>query len=127
MKYLTILLLFVGLGVKAQKLTEYKAVNGITYKIGDTVLIGKGSGTDGKYVYMALGGKAGYIVYKSGATINVSAGFNGIKVIIVSMKNYKLGTGSKTFFFLDAGNKTIFTLIIDDAISACEVLPCKKE
>jgi len=41
-----------------KKLNEYKASNGITYKIGDEIKLGKGSNDNGNIVYVTMVGWA---------------------------------------------------------------------
>jgi hypothetical protein len=41
-----------------QKITQYRAINGINYKVGDTVRLGMGSAGDGSFMYLQIGGWA---------------------------------------------------------------------
>ena len=43
-------------GQKVEKLEQYTASNGITYKIGDDIELGRGSGTHGEFLYILRGG-----------------------------------------------------------------------
>jgi hypothetical protein len=45
-------------GQNVERLDEYTASNGITYKIGDEIKLGRGSDTNGKFVYVNIGGWA---------------------------------------------------------------------
>lgn len=55
---LVILAMIIGLtqAQNNEKLNEYTASNGITYKIGDEIKLGRGSDTNGKFVYVNIGG-----------------------------------------------------------------------
>jgi hypothetical protein len=59
-KLLLLSVLFASLNVciaqKRIKLTEYPASNGINYKLGDKVKMYKGSGANGNFVNLYLGG-----------------------------------------------------------------------
>ena len=41
---------------KVEKLDEYSTSNGVTYKVGDEFKLGQGSDTNGKFVYVNIGG-----------------------------------------------------------------------
>jgi hypothetical protein len=51
-KLISICILLSPLLGMAQKIIEYKAANGITYHVNDTVKLGKGSGEDGSFLYL---------------------------------------------------------------------------
>jgi len=54
MRIIVTLIFFFSAGfyAKAQKVNEYKASNGVTYHLKDTVKLGMGSGQDGWFVYV---------------------------------------------------------------------------
>jgi len=55
-KLLFLICLLASVNCFAQKLTEYKAINGILYKIGDVVNLGEGSSRKGSFLYLKMGG-----------------------------------------------------------------------
>ena len=56
MKHLLIILLMLAsFQVMGQRMNEYTASNGITYKPGDTIELNQGSGANGDFVYLTIG------------------------------------------------------------------------
>jgi hypothetical protein len=126
-----ILLLFLLIGSTqcfAQKITEYKATNDITYKVGDTVKLGRGSAPNGEFLYLQMGGWAAAMSYdsnKGSDQMNIGRGYANTGVTIKKMKTHKIKGFQKMMFTVGGGNITNYVLSIDDAIQACEVIPCK--
>lgn len=124
-----LLMAFIGMSIgsyaQRKKLTEYKAINGITYKVGDTILLGKGSANGGRFAYIQMGAMMS-MLSNSGSTrsIDDSMGLSlyaNTRQIIKKIERYGDELNSKVAFIIK-GNSQIF---IDDAISECEVKPCK--
>ena len=112
----------------AQK--EYKASNGKIYHLGDTVIMSKGSGVDGKFISLARTGLAAMASYNSnnpnGADqLLASRYFLNGKGIIKKIKEMKFAGNIKPYFILDFNQGGNYMLLVEDAISACEILPCK--
>jgi len=106
----------------AQKLTEYKASNGITYHPGDTVKLGLGSGTNGQFVYIVPS-----MLNSSSTQIDwIKRRLSGGNVIIKKIKQDEIVGVKKTLFFVGAGAMYNLHLDIESAIESCEVKPCKK-
>ena len=129
MKSIIILLLLActSLTTRAQKLTEYKAINGITYKVGDTVRLGRGSSPSGTFLYLQMGGWGAALSYDANAgpnQLNIGRGYANTAVIIKKIKTGKIKGIVKCYFTVGGGNITNYILTIDDAIQACEVVPC---
>lgn len=121
MKILFILsiLLFVFTGYSQQRLKEYTALNEINYKVGDTVRLGLGSGAQGSFVYLQLGG------WMAGSTIqSIPSSYSNLNLVIKKIKKGSLNGIAKVWFVVDGGNITNYNLFIDEAIQVCEVLPC---
>lgn len=123
MNRLTLLLImFIPITSSAQKTTEYKASNGITYHVGDTVNIGRGSSVDGWFKYILA------------SSLNTSDSqrdwfkrkFTNTGLIIKSI-DYKEVNGIKKYSF-KMGSKALYNVFIsiDEAIADCEVIPCAK-
>jgi hypothetical protein len=104
----------------AQKLPEYKASNGITYHVGDTVKIGQGSSVDGWFKYILA------------SSINSSdtqrdwfkRKFTNTGLVLKSIDTKEVN-GIKKYSF-KMGSKALYNVFIsiDEAIAACEVTPC---
>jgi hypothetical protein len=120
------LLVFVCVLAKAQK--EYKAINGITYKIGDMVHLGRGSSPSGTFLYLQMGGWGAIMNYNSSDgpnQLNIGRGYANTAVVIKKIKTQKIEGIEKYYFVVGGGNITNYNLMIDEAIQACEVTPCQ--
>ncbi|MFD0749400.1 SHOCT domain-containing protein [Mucilaginibacter calamicampi] len=106
--------------------SEYKASNGKTYRIGDTVKVALGSMPDGNFKYITASQPAFLPPRRSGNDLSARKDFAHSNAVIKKIK-----TGSR---FTDSGNKIIlvvkgnglvnFDVWIEEAIAACEVTPC---
>jgi hypothetical protein len=105
---------------QAQKLTEYKATNGVTYHINDTVRLGKGSGSDGSFLYLEERGIPG----PGNRSRSLPKQFTNGGVVIKSIRKDNLSGAAKYLFVVFPGGLFNYSLYIDDAILACEVVPC---
>lgn len=122
MKHIVLLLfLTVAITATAQNLPEYKASNGITYKPGDTVKLGRGSHPNGDFRYLQMGGLAA----SGGDADNIGKHYSGMNVIIKKIKTQKMKGAEKVWFIVGAGNIVNYNLAIEDAIATCEVEACK--
>jgi hypothetical protein len=123
MKKIMLLSLFaVFFTAKSQdKLEEYKASNGITYKVGDNVLLGKGSGIQGTFVYLRIAGWA------MGSNMQIGSAYAGLNVDIKKIKTGKFKGVEKVYFTVGGGNITNYSLDIEAAIESCEVKDCKSQ
>jgi hypothetical protein len=123
-----VICLLVSANCFAQKITEYKAINGINYRLGDTVRLGRGSAPNGTFLYLQVGGWGAVMSYDSnkGANqLNIGRAYANTAVIIKKIKYYKISGIQKMTFTVGGGNITNYVLTIDDAIQACEVVPCE--
>lgn len=135
MKLITFLTIhcFIFTNVEAQSLDEYKASNGIIYHIGDTVKLGRGSGMNGQFIYLTMGGfyKAVHSMNSpndnSFDKYNVRRNYAGMNVIIKRIKRNSLKGATKYNFVVGGGNITNFDIDIENAIESCEVVPCKSQ
>lgn len=119
MKKIILLLLMVSAFASAQdKVTEYKASNSITYKVGDTIVLGRGSGHQGTFVYLKM---AGWMV---GTETQIGSAYSGLNVIIKKIKLQKFKGASKMYFTVGGGNITNYSLEIEEAIATCEIKDC---
>lgn len=128
MKNLLLLAFLTVFTVNAQKKIEnletYTASNGVTYSIGDEFQLGRGSDTNGKFVYVNVGGWA----VSSSAEQNRLGSLNvGLIVTVKKIKKYNYKRYKGVYFTVGGGNITNYTIDIENAISSCEVIPCKSE
>lgn len=131
MKKLLALLLFIiiAYNTKAQKITEYTAINGITYKIGDTVHLGMGSSSKGTFMFLQMSGWAASLNYDPNAgpeQLNIGRGYDNTAVIVKKINASETKGIIKYSFTVGGGNITNYVLYIDEAIQACEVVPCRQ-
>lgn len=127
MKNFTVLIiaLLLSVNVYSEKLESYKASNGKTYKIGDEIRIGRGSGHNGQFVYLEMGGWLAVAGASNGQSVPVlGKEFTGRTVVVEKIKKQNSG---KVLFIVKSKNITNYTLYIDDAIATCEIEDCKKD
>lgn len=123
------LLICLSLSLKAQKITQYTAINGVTYHLGDTVRLGRGSSPGGTFMYLQMGGWGAALSYSSNGgpnQMNIGRGYANTAVIVKKIKTNKIQGIVKYYFTVGGGNITNYILVIDDAIQACEVMPCQQ-
>jgi len=108
---------------KREKMTEFTASNGITYKIGDEIKLGRGSDTNGKFVYVNIGGWA---VSTNPEQNRLGAGNAGLIVTIKKIIKYNYKRYKGIYFTVGGGNITNYILDIENAIATCEIENCKK-
>ena len=109
---------------KREKLSEFTASNGITYKIGDEIKLGQGSDTNGKFVYVNIGGWA---VSTNPEANRLGAANAGLIVTVKKINKYNYKRYKGVYMTVGGGNITNYTLDIENAIKTCEVENCTKE
>lgn len=116
--------LFYCCNLYAQTIKQYKAKNGVTYHVGDTVRLGRGSNENGSFLYIEdrglglptpPGRSGGHYLPKEYANSGV---------VIKSISKFSMNGIDKYQFMVNAGGLIRFAMFIDDAIAACEVKPC---
>lgn len=126
MKKLLFILFLLPLAAFAQD--GYKASNGKTYHVGDTIKLGRGSAPNGYFRYLNEGGWGMMMTYNSNRSesqFNAARSFSGMNVNIKKIKTIKGHAGSvRTYFVVGAGTITNYWLFIEDAIATCEVADC---
>lgn len=98
----------VAYGQKGMK--EYAASNGVTYHVGDTVKLGRGSGASHEFLY---------VLTSSGAS--AQRAYSGGKLVINKIHRVNFRGIDKVYFVTSPK----YLLYIEDAIETCEV-PCTK-
>lgn len=112
------------------QIKEYKASNGITYHLNDTVRLGKGSKADGSFLYVedqglalpAPGPGPGGAARRGGR--GLPKDFANAGVIVKTIRTVQVNGIDKYLFMVNPGGLFRYSMYIDDAIAACEVKPC---
>ena len=108
---------------------EYKASNGVTYHVGDTIKLGRGSANNGDFLWLQMGGWAAVTSYnqnKGTSQFNIGKHYSGLNIIVKKIKTMKMKGAERTYFIVGGGNITNYNLYIEDAIETCEVAICKE-
>lgn len=109
----------------AQNLKEYKAANGRTYHVGDTLKIGMGSTSDGNFKYIQVTPPPFFPPRPNGNGMNARKDFSMSTAVMRKIKTASQLTGSdKVVFTVKAGGIGTYDVWIAEAIAACEVTPC---
>lgn len=112
------LLLLPTIMLAQNRLDKYEASNGITYKVKDTVRLGLGSGLQGTFVHLKMGG------WMAGDATQIGSGYSNSAVVIKKIRKYKIKGVENVMFTVGGGNITNYNLMIEPAIQTCEVVPC---
>ncbi|NRT11542.1 SHOCT domain-containing protein [Flavobacterium sp. 14A] len=122
MKKATFLLLMFSVFASAQnRIEEYTASNGITYKEGDSISLGRGSGIQGTFVYLKMAG------IMAGSATQIGSAYSGLNVIVKKIKKIKFKGAEKVYFTVGGGNITNYSLEIEEAIATCEIKECNSK
>ncbi len=104
-------------------LTEFTASNGVTYKEGDNIKLGRGSDTNGKFVYINA---TGLMMSMDAEQNRLPASFAGRLATIKKIKQYDQKKFKGVFITVGVGLAANYVLDIENAIAVCEVEICKK-
>ncbi|MCM4170060.1 SHOCT domain-containing protein [Arenibacter sp. TNZ] len=121
MKLLVILLCLYTLSLTAQKkdkLTTYTAKNGINYKVGDILWLGKGSGEDGSFQYVKIGGWAKKL---SSTPMKLSFKNENRPFTIKKMYKYRSEKWKSVHLTLGSDSSTNYSMDLDNALKSGEV------
>jgi hypothetical protein len=121
MKKLLFILMIISTSALAQgeKKDSIVASNGVTYKVGDDVVLGLGSGINGSYVYI-------YTAPGIVESIKLPSGWSDYKMRIRSIR--QMGTkkrGYKTILVLAGGNIVNYWMELEAAIRTGELQTIK--
>ena len=109
---------------KEQKLKEYTASNGITYKIGDEIKLTRGSSHNGKFIYVTIGG---WGMSTDSEANMLPAANRGLIVTIKKIKKYNYKRYKGVIFTVGGGNITNYKLDIEGALENCEIENCNQK
>jgi len=124
-KLLFIIISLMPFSAFCQNLKEFKADNGKTYHIGDTVKVGMGSMPDGGFKYIQLTPPPFMPPRRSGNDLNARRDFSLSNVVIKKIKKVSQMSGTeKVVFTTKTGGINNYDIWIVEAIAACEVTPC---
>lgn len=115
-RILLVVFLIISMDCFAQEAdtTSYKAINGVIYKPNDEVKLGKGVGGDGNFMFIRMSDAIDYPLNKI---------YNNAVFTIKEVKIYKTGKTQKILLIFKEKHAN-YEIILDDAIEACEVIPC---
>lgn len=123
-----ILFLFFTLSVSfifAQGLTEYTASNNVTYQIGDTIKLGRGSAPNGDFIYCQMGDTYAVLAALGGSTGRIDQGLprnlSGANMIIKKIKETKFKGAKLISFNVAGGNLVQYKILVEDALSTGEL------
>ncbi|MGN6181249.1 MAG: SHOCT domain-containing protein [Mucilaginibacter sp.] len=111
----------------AQSITSYKATNGVTYHVNDTVRLGKGSNANGSFAFVEDYGPGPIPPpdpNRAPSGRSLPKQFTNSTVVLKAIRKTSFNGADKYIFMVNPGGLFRFTMYIDDAISACEVRPC---
>jgi hypothetical protein len=119
-KLLLISALLIPFLSKAQQITEYKASNGVTYHLNDTVRLGRGTKADGSFLYLEDRG----IIPNPRSVRSLPKEFANGAAVIKNIRKTSISGVDKYLFSVNPGGPMRYSVFIDDAIAVCEVKPC---
>lgn len=111
----------------SQNITSYKATNGVTYHVNDTVRLGKGSNANGSFAFIEDYGPGPIPPpdpNRAPSGRSLPKQFTNSTVLLKAIRKTSFNGIDKYIFMVNPGGLFRFTMYIDDAISACEVKPC---
>ena len=124
-KLLLILISLLPVTAFCQEMKEFKAPNGKTYHVGDTLKVGMGSMPDGNFKYIRVTPPPFFPPRPNGNNFSAKRDFAMSTAVIRKIKTTSQMSGSdKVMFTVKAGGIGTYDIWIVEAIAACEVTPC---
>lgn len=108
----------------SQKLTTYTASNGMTYNVGDTIVLGVGSAPDGNFNHIYSGMVLtifGSLAVESDYDVRLPEYFHGSPQEIKKIRQRE----KDVLFLFDTDGWGGFVIDIEKAIASCEVSYCR--
>ena len=113
-------LLFIFLLLPQLLYCQYKATNGITYNVGDTITIGKGTAIDDSFLYIQVTGLAMVSAVENGDDLNLDRNYSGIRTPIRKIQEKKIAGQPKTCFLIRL-NPFNYLVYVGSALEAGEI------
>lgn len=113
----------VAAGYAQTNIPEYKASNGVTYKEGDTVKLGRGTAPNGDFRYIQVMG-LGMNTYDKDKN-NLPRNYSDGNAVIKRVTNWRKKGADKFYVVVGVGLMNNYWIAIEDAIATCEIANCK--
>lgn len=111
--------------IRAQGLTEYTASNNVTYQIGDTIKLGRGSAPNGDFIYCQMGDTYAVMAALGGSAGRIDQGLprnlSGANMVIKKIKETKFKGAKVISFNVAGGNLVQYKILIEDALATGEL------
>lgn len=106
--------------------SEYKASNGKTYHVGDTVKVALGSMADGNFKYIQASQPSFLPPRRNGNDLSARKDFARTNAVIKKIKagSRLTDNGNKVILVVNGNGLINYDIWIEEAIAACEVTPC---
>lgn len=122
---LAVMAMVLSLSVNSQTITEYMATNNVTYHVGDTITLGRGSAPNGSFIYVQMGDAYGALSAANGQYGGVAQGlpkiWAGKNMVIKKIKESKFKGSKVISFSVAGGNIVLYKIIIEDALATGEI------
>ena len=108
----------------SQTINEYKASNNVTYHLGDTITLGRGSGINGNFIYCQMGDTYSTLSLLGGnGQINEGLPKNqsGVNMVIKKIKEVKYKGAKVISFSVSGGNIVKYKILVEDALATGEL------
>lgn len=131
MRRVLLILLLASLSVSSQKrkkkekLEEYTASNGVTYRPGDEIKLAVGSGNNGSFVYVNDRVRSGNSFNSDSQLLGPNS--SGKKLKLVAILDIQKKNKEGIYFFLNNSWKKPYDMDIENAIANCEIKPCTRQ
>ena len=108
----------------SQRSSVYEASNGITYSVGDSIVLGVGSSPDGffNHIYSSLARTIfGSLAAEYDQDLRLPEYFHGAPIVIKKIRIRE----SEALFNFDTDGWGVFVIDVEKAIAACEISYCR--
>lgn len=106
------------------QMTEYTASNNVTYHIGDTITLGRGSAPNGSFLYIQMGDTYSALSVIGGngqVDVGLPKSWSGKNMIIKKIKEAKFKGSKVVSFSVAGGNIVLYKVLVEDALSTGEL------
>ena len=110
--------------ISAQSLTEYTASNNVTYHIGDTIKLGRGSAPNGNFIYCQMGDTYAIMAALGGGgqiDQGLPRNLSGANMIIKKIKETTFKGAKLISFNVAGGNFVQYKILVEDALATGEL------